>query len=132
MLQLRSAFVMSPLSYSKISHGLTCKKHVVPSHPLLFSPKLDLGVPHRRFYQRKTGSPDERLIVGFAPKNYLLSSEYGDRAVSFFLQCKNDRELSASDIAHFVILADDDDSRRAALNYLAKGDHARGHRDTFA
>lgn len=73
----------------------------------------------------ETGSPDERLIVGFAPKNYLLSPEYGDRAVSFFSQCKNDRELSASDIAQFVILADDDDSRRAALNYLAKGDHAR-------
>jgi hypothetical protein len=73
----------------------------------------------------EAGSPDERLIVGFAPKNYLLSPEYGDRAVSFFLQCKNDRDLSVSDIAQFVLLADDDSSRRAALNYLALGDHAR-------
>lgn len=73
----------------------------------------------------KSRSDDERLIVGFAPKNYLLSSEYGDQAISFFLQCRNDRELSAGDIAQFVILADDDDRRRAALNYLAKGEHAR-------
>jgi hypothetical protein len=73
----------------------------------------------------KAGSPDERLIAGFAPKNYLLSLNYADQAISFFLQCRNDRDLSISEIAQFVLFADDVSSRRAALKYLAQGEHAR-------
>ena len=71
------------------------------------------------------GTPDERLIVGFAPKHFLLSSEYGTQARPFFLRCKNDREISVTEIAEFVLLAETDGSRRAALTYLAQGDHAR-------
>jgi hypothetical protein len=74
---------------------------------------------------KESGDPDEILIADFAPRRALLAGDYTGGGFSFFIQCRNERGLPIAEVAQFILEADTDGSRGAALRYLGQGEHAR-------
>ncbi len=72
-------------------------------------------------------SDDERRRCGFAPENHQLASSYDDVAVQFFLLCRRGRLEARSEVlATWMLDAQSDTVREAALAYLLKGDLGTG------
>ena len=82
----------------------------------------DGGSLHAGELLTKAGSDDEKRRCGFAPSSHLLAPGYDDRAVQFFLLCRGKFEARSEVLSKWILEAQTDESREAALLYLLKGE----------
>ncbi|MBU2964928.1 hypothetical protein Q4508_15225 [Amphritea sp. 2_MG-2023] len=68
---------------------------------------------------------DEALRWGFAPSDYRLSDDYGANARAFFQLCREKMNAPAEKLKDWVLQAEGNNRRVAALHYLIKGELAR-------
>jgi hypothetical protein len=66
--------------------------------------------------------PDEARRAAFAPRDRVLSNEYGAEALSFFETCRGRLDAPVQELAGWVLAARDRPTRQAALDYLADGE----------
>jgi len=71
---------------------------------------------------------DERLRAAFAPSRYQLHGSYSGPSGAFFHACRPQMEADARTMAEWVFLAESNEAKKAALEYLLKGNlcHALG------
>lgn len=67
-------------------------------------------------------SEDENLRAEFAPDDYVLSEEYQKTGVTFFIVCRGKLDAPVEDMLDWVLRADTNKKRKAALHYLLKGE----------
>lgn len=69
-------------------------------------------------------SEDEALRWAFSPDNHRFAKDYDGSAVEFFLFCRDKLEAPAEKLKDWIIEVEDSNRRRAALEYLIKGELA--------
>ncbi len=65
---------------------------------------------------------DESLRAAFAPDRHVLHSSYTGAALDFFIVCRGEMTAKAEVMAQWVLHADTEPRRQAALTYLVKGE----------
>lgn len=65
---------------------------------------------------------EERRRAAFAPAQYLLSREYDDTAMQFFLACRKEMQASAEQMVQWLLDASALPQRQAGLEYLEQGE----------
>jgi hypothetical protein len=72
--------------------------------------------------KHKQANPDEEKRALFAPERFVLSDEYHESGIDFFLMCRE--KITTSEIlAEWVIEAQSETKRTNALRYLLEGEH---------
>jgi hypothetical protein len=64
---------------------------------------------------------EELRRAAFAPAENLLAEHYQDHGLQFFLVCRKEMQASVEQMCQWILNADDDSKRRAALEYLERG-----------
>ncbi len=67
------------------------------------------------------GDKEEKARFNFAPENARLSDSYGENGKSFFRRCRPFYNANADVLINWILDANTDVKRRAALNYLLTG-----------
>ena len=68
------------------------------------------------------GDKEEELRVQFAPESVLLSNEYNQNGRAFFRRCRPRYEAPTEALTAWVLKADSEIKRKAALKYLVSGE----------
>ncbi|SEH07962.1 sacsin N-terminal ATP-binding-like domain-containing protein [Candidatus Venteria ishoeyi] len=72
--------------------------------------------------QQGSDSKEEIMRLAFAPDNLILSGTYTDKALSFFLACRDKMDAPVDTMREWIISADTDKKKQKALRYLLDGD----------
>ena len=70
----------------------------------------------------KDNTAEEALRWAFAPEEYQLSNDYSNKAVEFFVLCRDKLVAPAEKLVEWIVSADDSSKRCASLLYFIKGD----------
>ena len=71
------------------------------------------------------GNEEESLRWAFAPNKNRLGRKYSGEAVDFFFWCRDRLDAPSDKLKQWVLSAEDDNRRCAALRYLVEGELAR-------
>jgi hypothetical protein len=72
----------------------------------------------------ETEKREETRRAAFAPPERVLSEAYTGTALEFFLACRGDMRATAREMATWILTADSESQRRAALEYLEQGEQS--------
>ena len=90
-----------------------------------FVPAVKLVVGHEPPKSPLDVRSDEQKRAMFAPEVYVLSDEYLTVGLDFFEICRGRLAAPASELAEWILGADTEEKRNAALSYLTDGDLRR-------
>ncbi len=68
-------------------------------------------------------NPDEKKRALFAPEKFVLSNEYQEYGIDFFLACREKIESPPDQLAQWLVEARSEGKRINALKYLLNGEH---------
>lgn len=97
----------------------------VEMEKLIFQNRAGQWVELRFLLCSGVGDKDEDLRVAFAPDSFLLHESYNELGKAFFKRCRARYEAPTDTLAGWVVRAESDAKRQAALLYLRFGDLGR-------
>ncbi|KYC43043.1 hypothetical protein WA1_13150 [Scytonema hofmannii PCC 7110] len=88
-----------------------------------FLSKAGTYLTSQKLLDSQSNTLEENLLVGFAPDDRILHSDYNQTALNFFYACRLRRDsVSKDEIVIWVLQAQTDEQRQAVYVYLLRGE----------
>ncbi|GAA6618700.1 hypothetical protein NUACC26_045110 [Scytonema sp. NUACC26] len=88
-----------------------------------FLSKAGTYLPSQKLLDSQSNTLEENLLVGFAPDDRILHSDYNQTALNFFYACRLRRDsVSKDEIVIWALQAQTDEQRQAVYIYLLRGE----------